>query len=80
MIKELFLGLAKFWHEKFLYSLDAPLIKMLDMFVIGDCAYCAIVRAILIGMGIGLFNWFGLALVLLALGLRWGEKKYIEEK
>jgi hypothetical protein len=41
--------------------------------------YCAVVRALLIGLGAGLFNWFGLFLVALAIGLRMGERKYLEE-
>jgi hypothetical protein len=78
-MKKLFIKLHKFWEEKFLYSLDAPLVKILDLFVIGNCMYCAVVRALLIGLGAGLFNWFGLFLVALAIGLRMGERKYLEE-
>jgi hypothetical protein len=78
-MKTLFLKLHEFWEEKFLYSLDAPLVKILDLFVIGNCMYCAVVRALLIGLGAGLFNWFGLFLVALAIGLRMGERKYLEE-
>jgi hypothetical protein len=77
-MKTLFVKLHEFWESKFLYSLDAPLVKILDLFVIGDCAYCAVVRALLIGFGVGIFNWFGLFLVALAIGLRWGERKYLE--
>ena len=78
-MKKLFLKLHEFWENKFLYSLDAPLVKILDLLVIGSCMYCAVVRALLIGLGVGLFNWFGLLLVALAIGLRMGERKYIEE-
>ena len=78
-MKKLFIKLHEFWEEKFLYSLDAPLVKILDLLVIGDCAYCAVVRALLIGFGAGLFNWFGLVLIALAIGLRMGERKYLEE-
>jgi hypothetical protein len=78
-MKTLFVKLHEFWEEKFLYSLDAPLVKILDLLVIGDCAYCAVVRALLIGLGAGLFNWFGLVLVIIAILLRMGERKYLEE-
>lgn len=78
-MKNLFIKLHEFWEEKFLYSLDAPLVKILDLLVIGNCMYCAVVRALLIGLGVGLFNWFGLFLVALAIGLRMGERKYLEE-
>lgn len=77
-MKNLFLKLAEFWESKFLYSLDAPLVKILDLLVIGDCSYCAVIRALMIGLGIGLFNWFGLVLIALAIALRMGERKYIE--
>ena len=77
-MKKLFLKLHEFWENKFLYSLDAPLVKILDLLVAGDCIYCAVVRALLIGLGVGLFNWVGLVLVALAIGLRMGERKYLE--
>ena len=78
-MKKLFLKLHEFWENKFLYSTDAPLVKILDLLVIGSCMYCAVVRALLIGLGVGLFNWVGLVLVALAIGLRMGERKYLEE-
>jgi hypothetical protein len=79
-MKNLFVKLYEFWENKFLYSLDAPLVRILDLLVIGECAYCAVVRALLIGFGVGLFNWFGLALIVIAILLRAGERKYLEEK
>jgi hypothetical protein len=77
-MKNLFIKLHEFLESKFLYSTDAPVVKILDLLVIGECMYCAVIRALLIGFGVGIFNWFGVLLIALAIGLRWGERKYLE--
>ncbi len=77
-MKKLFLAWHLLFEAKFLYSLDAPFVKILDLLVIGECMYCAVIRALLIGLGLGLFNWFGLILVVGAILLRLAEKRYIE--
>ena len=79
-MKNLFIKLHEFLESKFLYSTDAPVVKILDLLVIGECMYCAVIRALLIGLGVGLFNWVGLVLVALAIVLRWGERKYLDDK
>jgi len=77
-MKNLFLAWTRFFEDKFLYALDAPIVRLLDFLVIGECMYCAVIRALLIGVGLGLFNVFGLILVAGAVALRLAEKKYIE--
>jgi hypothetical protein len=77
-MKKLFLAWHLLFEDKFLYSLDAPFVKILDLLVIGECMYCAVIRALLIGLGLGLSNWFGLILVAGAILLRLAEKRYIE--
>lgn len=63
----------KLGYEYVVYK-DAPLVRVLDKLFQSECKYCMATRALVFGVGLGLANWYGLALVAVAVGLTLFER------
>jgi hypothetical protein len=74
MIKQAFCWLYNQWLSKAVDSKDDPLVRVIDAIAGSECKYCMGVRLGMIGMGLGLFSWYGLGLIALAILLTLGEK------
>ena len=67
-------GWAKGQGYKHLVYPGAPLVRLLDFLFQSECKYCMATRAGVFGIGLGLANWFGLGLIVIAVGLTFFER------
>ena len=65
---------AKELGYKFVIFEGAPLVRLLDFLFQSECKYCMATRAVVFGIGLGLANWFGLGLIIIAVGLTFFER------
>lgn len=78
-MKKLFCYAYNLWLSKLVDEKSDPLVVLLDFLFSSSCKYCMAVRALVFGVGLGLANWFGVALVALALACTLGEKYWLCE-
>jgi hypothetical protein len=77
MLKRTFCWLYNKWLSKAVNEKSDPLVRLLDAIAGSECKYCMAVRAGMIGIGIGLFNCWGLGLIVTAILLTIGERKWL---
>jgi hypothetical protein len=76
-MKKLFCLLYDLWLSKFVDEKTDPLVVLLDFIIGSSCKYCMAVRGIMVGLGLGLFNLFGLGLIALAILFTIAEKHWL---
>jgi hypothetical protein len=77
MFKRLFCWIYDQWLSKAVNDKNDPLVIFLDFTTGSSCTYCMATRAVMLGIGIGLFDWYGLSLIALSLIFTLGEKKWL---
>lgn len=65
---------AKGKGYKYLVYEGAPLVRSLDFLFGSECKYCMATRALVCGIGLGMADWLGLALIVIAVGLTFFER------
>jgi hypothetical protein len=76
-VKTLFCWLYNQWLSKAVDQKTDPLVVALDWAFGSECKYCMAVRALMFGIGLGLFDLFGLVLMALSLLLTLGERHWL---
>ena len=77
MLKQTFCFFYKLFLSKLVDSKDDPLVRLIDFTAGSTCKYCLALRFGMICGGIGLFNWWGLGLIVTAILLTIGERKWL---
>jgi hypothetical protein len=78
-MKVIFCWLYNQWLSKAVDQKTDPLVVALDWALGSSCKYCMAVRALMFGIGLGLFNVFGLVLMALAVLMTLGERSWLCE-
>jgi len=81
-MKKLFCKIYEVWISRIIADKHSPLVVVMDYLIGSPCKYCFAVRAGMVGAGLPLLwfvPWAGVILVLLALGLTYGERKLLCE-
>jgi hypothetical protein len=78
-MKVIFCWLYNQWLSKAVDQKTDPLVVALDWSLGSSCKYCMAVRALMFGIGLGLFNVFGLVLMALAVLMTFGERSWLCE-
>jgi Na+-transporting NADH:ubiquinone oxidoreductase subunit NqrD len=83
LVARVFCSVFVFWKANATATKNDPLVKFLDSFVSG-CVYCWLVRALLLGLGVGLLvggHWvLGPGLIVLPWLFAWGERRWMCEE
>jgi len=77
MLSKLFCYIHKLFLSKLVDSKDDWIVRLIDFTSGSTCKYCTALRFGMICGGIGLFNWWGLGLIITAILLTIGERKYL---
>lgn len=78
-IRRVFCWLYAQWLSKLVDRKTDPLVIAIDFVAGSNCKYCMAVRMFCIGLGLGLWSYAGLGLVLFALLMTFGEKYWLCE-
>jgi hypothetical protein len=73
-MKTIFCWVYKQWLSKAVNERSDPLVRLLDMLFGSECKYCFAIRCLTFGIGLGMFNFIGLVLMVLSVLVTLGEK------
>jgi hypothetical protein len=76
-MKNLFCKLYALVLSKVFDQQTDPLVRLYNALIGSSCKYCMATRAGMIGLGVGMFNLYGLALIALAVGFTVGERRWL---
>jgi hypothetical protein len=73
--------MKKLWRsiEDYLFHEDSKVVKVLELLIVSGCPYCSAIRALIFGLGVGMWSFAGLGLVLFAIALNHIEKRINDE-
>jgi hypothetical protein len=78
-MRKLFCKVYAIWLAKLVGTKQQPTVRLLDLVVGSECKYCMAVRCLVLGVGIGRMDLWGLVLVVTAIALTLGERYWLCE-